>query len=76
MRMVSGLIELKEDYEERIIVPAGKYVSAKEYCNFTGEKLNTVRVRIARGKIPSYSYGAKRVIPIQTLRNFGQKDEI
>ena len=76
MRTVSGLIELKEDIIQTNTVPAGKYISAKEYCNFTGEKLNTVRVKISRGKIPSYLYGSKRVIPIQTLRDFGQKDEI
>ena len=69
MRMVSGLIELKEDIIQTNTVPAGKYISAKEYCNFTGEKMNTVRVKISRGKIPSYLYGSKRLIPLAEVKH-------
>lgn len=58
------MIELEKDYEETLFVPAGQYITAREYCAETGEKLSTVRVRISRGKIRSYIFGSKRLIPV------------
>lgn len=67
MRMVSGLIEVFEDLVEENRLPAGRYISSKEYAEMTGEKPNTVRVQVSRGKIPSYIFGSRRWIPVSIL---------
>lgn len=70
MRMVSGLIRdpiiyLEHDVTEENFVPAGHYITVKQYAKYTGTNESTVRSMISRGKIKSYFWEGKRVIPIK-----------
>ena len=67
MRMVSGLIEVFEELVEENRLPAGRYISSKEYAEITGEKPNTVRVQVSRGKIQSYIFGSRRWIHVTEI---------
>ena len=70
MRMVSGLIKdpiiyLEHDVTEKNFIPAGHYITVKQYAKYTGMNESTVRSMISRGKIDSYFLDGKRVIPVK-----------
>lgn len=70
MRMVSGLISasiiyLDHDVTEENFVPAGHYITVKQYAKCLGMNESTVRSMISRGKIKSYFWEGKRVIPVK-----------
>ena len=70
MRMVSGLIRdsiiyLDQDVTEENFVPAGHYVTVKQYAEYYGINESTVRSMISRGKINSYFWEGKRIIPVK-----------
>lgn len=81
MRMVSGLINdmpismpvihLDHDVTEKNLVPAGYYITVKQYAYLAGLNESTVRSMISRGKIDSYFLDGKRVIPCKV----GEKPE-
>lgn len=70
MRMVSGLIRdpiiyLEKDVTEENVIPAGYYITVKQYAEYSGKNESTVRSMISRGKIKSYFWEGKRVIPVK-----------
>lgn len=65
MRMVSGLIELKNDVVMKEKIPKGKYMTVEEYAKFKSINKSTLRSMISRGKIESYLYLGKRLILVK-----------
>lgn len=64
MRMVSGLIKLKEEIKETSIVPAGCYITMQEYAEKYGIPYSTVRKKVSLGSIPSVYIDGKRMIKV------------
>lgn len=64
--MISAtIINLDHDVTEKNFVPAGHYITVKQYAECFGMNESTVRSMISRGKIKSYFLEGKRVIPVK-----------
>ena len=64
MKRVNGLIKVKEDITETTVIPAGQYVSMKEYSETTGQSYSTVRKRVSLGKLPTVVLNGRRMIQV------------
>ena len=63
MRMVNGLIEVKYEIVVEEKIPPGIYMTVAEYAEFKSINESTLRSMLSRGKIPSYLFYGKRLIP-------------
>lgn len=66
------MIELEEDFVIRETIPAGRYLSMKEYADKYEMKYSTVRRMVSRGKIESYYLAQKRILPDKKCDSFAK----
>ena len=62
MRMVNGLIKLEEEIKETTVIPAGYYITMKEYAEKYGIPYSTVRKKVSLGTIFSVLIEGKRMV--------------
>ena len=57
------MIEFDKDVEMRLRIPAGRYLTTREYADKYHMKVENVRQRVSRGRIRSVVFEGRRLIP-------------